>query len=122
MKNMLLNFYHKDRRTDPCKCLYQRFEDQAENRFNIYQATSDRQIRLGLAECLGELGAIDPGKLDLHNDEYSSKGKILHDLPKNVYDVRETDVQVRRSSIVLVRNKTCTCFETDSYTRLNSQY
>ena len=64
----------------------------------MYQATSDRQIRLGLAECLGELGAIDPGKLDLHNDEYSSKGKILHDLPKNVYDVRETDVQVRRSS------------------------
>ena len=58
------------------------------------QATSDRQIRLGLSKCLGELGAIDPGKLDLHNDEYSSKGKILHDLPKNVYDVKDTDVQV----------------------------
>ena len=58
------------------------------------QATSDRQIRLGLSKCLGELGAIDPGKLDLHNDEYSSKGKILHDLPKHVYDVKEKDVQV----------------------------
>ena len=43
---------------------------------------------------MGELGAIDPGKLDLHNDEYSSKGKILHDLPKHVYDVKEKDVQV----------------------------
>ena len=50
---------------------------------------------------MGELGAIDPGKLDLHNDEYSSKGKILHDLPKSVYDVKDTDVQVNRMEYVV---------------------
>jgi hypothetical protein len=64
---------------------------------NGCQASSDRQIRLGLATCLGELGAIDPGRLDLHNAEFSSMGRRLHDLPKNVYDLKECNVQVRGS-------------------------